>query len=207
MSRHPGDGLVIDEPIGLRERKKHAMRATLSAIALRLAAERGVSQVRVEDIAAEAGVSPRTFNNYFPSKEAAIVGVTASRTQLFRDELRSRPPGEPLHEAMRHAVVALFPEEPDRAWVARSVLVRSEPALLAEERKSDIEVERALAEEIALRIGADARHDLYPRLVAAVVLAGWHTAIQYWLDGPSDITLRETLERTMNQLRIAPPES
>lgn len=205
MSHPKGDGPVTDEPIGLRERKKQAMRATLSAIALRLAAERGVSNVRVEDIAAEAGVSPRTFNNYFPSKEAAIVGVTASRTSLFREELRLRPPGEPIEEALSHAMMALFPEEPDRTWVARSMLVRQEPALMAEERKSDIEVESALAEEIALRVGVDAARDLYPRLVAAVVLAATHAAIQYWLDGPANITLRETLQRAMNQLRIAPP--
>ena len=195
----------MDEPVGLRERKKQAMRASLSAIALRLAAERGINQVRVEDIAAEAGVSPRTFNNYFPSKEAAIVGVTANRTALFRTALRARPAGESLDEALGHAAAALFPEEPDRAWVARSQLVRSEPSLVAEERKSDLAVERALAEEIALRIGADAERELFPRLAAATVLAAFHAAIQYWLDAPSEVELRETLRLALGQLRLIPP--
>src|SRR3954447_13550877 len=58
---------------GLRERKKQQTREALSWAALRLAVERGYGNVLVEDIAAEAGVSPRTFNNYFAGKAEAIV--------------------------------------------------------------------------------------------------------------------------------------
>lgn len=198
--------MTADQPNpGLRERKKQAMRASLSAIALRLAVERGADQVRVEDIAAEAGVSPRTFNNYFPSKEAAIVGTAADRAELFRAELRSRLPGEPLHEALRHAILVLFPDEPDRAWLTRAHLLRSEPALVGEERKSDAEIERVLAEEIAHRIGADVRSDLYPRLMAATFLAAVHAALQFWLDAPPGTTLRETVRQAVDQLRLVPP--
>ncbi|HEY5017289.1 MAG TPA: helix-turn-helix domain-containing protein, partial [Streptosporangiaceae bacterium] len=57
---------------GLRERKKLATRQALGAAAMRLAIERGLENVLVEDIAAAADVSPRTFNNYFASKYEAI---------------------------------------------------------------------------------------------------------------------------------------
>ena len=62
-----------------------------------------------------------------------------------------------------------------------------------------------LAEEIALRIGADARRDLYPRIAAAAVLGTIHAAIQYWLDASADVALRDTLRTAMRQLRLRPP--
>ncbi|MDO3403012.1 TetR family transcriptional regulator [Mycolicibacterium neoaurum] len=182
---------------GLRERKKREMRARLSAIALDLAVEHGVAGVRIDQIASAAGVSPRTFNNYFPSKEAAIVGVAAIRADVFRATLHARPADEPLAEALRAAAAALFTDEPDRTWMARSRLIRSEPSLFAEERKSDIEVERVIAAEIGDRTGTDPHVDLAPRLAAATVIAAIHAAVQYWLDVPAAGTLREVVERAI----------
>lgn len=190
-----------DTAPGLRERKKAHTRTMLSTAALRLAMERGVANVRVEDIAAEAGMSTRTFNNYFPNKEAAIVGVAALRADHFCAALRARPAKEELHDALTAAVLDLFAEEPDREWIARSQLIRDEPALLAEERKSDLHIERTIAAEIANRYGLDPTADLRPRLAAALVVSTIHAAIRYWLDIPAG-TLRQTLTAAMAQIHI-----
>lgn len=71
----------------------------------------------VEDIAAAAGVAPRTFNNYFPSKEAAIVAEGTDRATRMRDAMRARPEGEPLWTALRHVLTGSLTSEgePDRA--------------------------------------------------------------------------------------------
>ena len=75
---------------GMRERKKLATREALSAAALRLALEHGPQNVRVDDIAEAAGVSPRTYNNYFSSREQAIVVRARRGTRSARRSRTAR---------------------------------------------------------------------------------------------------------------------
>lgn len=63
-----------EEELGLRERKRRATRRAIQHAALELATERGFDRVTIDEISHAANVSPRTFFNYFPSKESAIIG-------------------------------------------------------------------------------------------------------------------------------------
>jgi AcrR family transcriptional regulator len=124
---------------GLRERKKRETRIALSWAAIRLTVERGLDNVRVEDIAAEAGVSLRTFRNYFSNKAEAIAARHVDRILGIADELRARPASEPLWEAITNAVEAQFAlgqdsggKPPDEQWIAGVRLMMSEPALQGE---------------------------------------------------------------------------
>lgn len=58
--------------VGRRESKRRETRDALIASARRLFAERGYQATTVADIAAGAGVAPRTFFGYFPTKEAVL---------------------------------------------------------------------------------------------------------------------------------------
>src|ERR1700686_4935193 len=106
-SRHPELGRP-GRPTGLRERKKLATRQALGAAAMRLAVERGLENVLVEDIAAAAEVSPRTFNNYFASKYEAICALALDRSFQIGEALRERPASESLWDAVRNAVLDVY---------------------------------------------------------------------------------------------------
>src|ERR1700729_1087399 len=58
--------------IGLRERRRRQTSADIRGAAVRLIRERGFDKATIEAICAEAGISVRTFFNYFPNKESAI---------------------------------------------------------------------------------------------------------------------------------------
>src|ERR1700683_4599448 len=93
-------------PASLRERKKLAARHELRRVTLRLVAERGFSNVTVEEIAEAANVSPRTFFNYFPSKEAALFGADPELAAATRDAIVNQTPGEPVVTVLRSIMTA-----------------------------------------------------------------------------------------------------
>ena len=99
-------GVMTEEPsLGLRERKKRGTRRALSDAALTLAFENGLENVTREDIAERAGVSLRTFSNYFTGKYDAIAYRQTERVRHSLDALRRRPADEPLWAAVTAAVL------------------------------------------------------------------------------------------------------
>jgi len=175
--------------VGLRERKKRATRAALSAAALELSVERGVDAVTVDDIAARVDVSPRTFFNYFSCKEEAVLADGVERAQRVVASLAERPSDEPLWDALRDAFVTAVAHdvEPRRDWIARVRLVKVSPALASQHLANFATMEQMLVDEVARRCDC-AAGDLYPRLLVATVVAAVRVAVSHWIDTPDGTT-------------------
>jgi AcrR family transcriptional regulator len=179
---------------GLRERKRRETRAALSLAATRLCVQRGWENVTVDDIAAAANVSPRTFRNYFSTKAEAVAAGHLERMLRIADDLRARPGNEPLWTAITNSIAAQF-EPPARKsealqdahrWVERIRFIVTEPAIRGEVLKASAAAQVELAEVIAERVGARRAKDLYPQMAAVVVIAVVVTVMDRWLrDGPS----------------------
>jgi AcrR family transcriptional regulator len=195
---------------GLRERKKLAVRQALGSAALRLAVERGLENVTVDDITAEAGVSLRTFGNYFSSKYEAICALGTDRARRVGAELRGRPAGEPLWDAITAAMLAHYEgagRAPDGAWLAGLKQVLSAPAIRGEYLKINSEMQEALAEAIAARTRRDLDQDMYPRILAGAVIAAAQVAVRRWAAADPPVPLRPLLEEAFGQLATACSES
>jgi AcrR family transcriptional regulator len=194
---------------GLRERKKQETRDALSWAALRLAVERGLNEVLVEDIAAAAGVSARTFNNYFSSKAEAITYRHLDRALRAAVELAARPASEPLWDAIAAAALSVAGDDsntPDADWQAGVRLMLREPALQGEYLKVAAAADREVAAAVAARTGTDPVRDMYPHLVAASVSSALQVATWQWLSADPPVAMTTLLRDAFRQIANGLPD-
>jgi AcrR family transcriptional regulator len=192
---------------GLRERKKQATRRALHEAALRLVAERGLDGVSVDDIAERAGVSPRTFFNYFPAKDDAVLGLdeTASRRQVAA--FLARPAGESPLQALRAVArdqAAEIAGETD-LWPLRLRVIDAHPVLIGRLAASFGEAERVLAEAIAQRTGTRVGVDVHPTLLAGVAGVAMRTALHRWLATDFTLSLPGLVDEAWNAIAAGLP--
>ncbi|MFI9467118.1 TetR family transcriptional regulator [Streptomyces sp. NPDC052492] len=208
---------------GLRERKKRATRAALTEAAVRLAAEQGADQVTVEAISAAAGVSVRTFFNYFDSRDDAFVVVDADASERVRRSLLAAPPGLSPLEALREALATELreAERQHELWSLHARVLRASPHLLVRNLGAQMADETGLAEAIAARIRAGGRAGetpappadgvdraapgLYPRLLAAVAGSAVRVSVQHWCERPDDAAFADVFHEVFALLAAGLP--
>lgn len=193
-------GVMVITP-GLRERKKLDTRRALSDAALKLAFEHGLDNVTREAVASLAGVSLRTFNNYFTGKYEALAYRQTERMRRSIAALRQRPADEPLWTSITEAV--LEPVEADFADLygaenmlpSRKELVEVRKLMLRPEIRNAVsnELFDEWVEAIAERTGTDPARDMYPRLVAAVVRAVGDAATDAYVTADPPVAIIDLL--------------
>jgi AcrR family transcriptional regulator len=170
---------------GLRERHRKRTAADLEAAALDLFTERGFDAVTIDDIAAAADVSRRTFFRYYGSKEDVILSDHPKRLDELQAALDRRPADEPALAALRHAIMSLADsyEEQREHMVRRFTLMAETPALVARSLCLQRNWETAVTEMLAARMDVDPAEDLRPGVVAATTMAAMRVATANWLAG------------------------
>lgn len=179
----PGTRDVVEraegpEP-GLRDRKKRETRSRIHRAAVELALARGTDRVTADDIALSAGVSPRTFFNYFATKEDAFAGIDPGIVERLAAAVRARPPHENAAQAVRAVVAAHLAtlESDEQLWRRRRELAAREPALAMRLAGTTDAVERALVDAAVERAGVDRATDLRPALAAHQAMAAVRAAV------------------------------
>lgn len=163
----------------------------LELIALRLFAEQGFEETTVDQIAAAAGVSRRTFFRYFDSKAGALWGEFDTEVATIRRLLDELPAGLPVMTAVRQAVITAnhYRAEDVPELRARMNLIGSVPALAASAAVHYDAWERAVSDFVARRAGQPA-DSLYPLAVGRATLAACRAAYDRWVThADADLTV------------------
>ncbi len=195
---------------GLREAKRRATAHALAEAAFDLAVERGVDGFTIDDVAARAGYSRRTFANHFSCKEGAITGLAVER---LRDGIESMPPtpeDTPLLEwlrdlAQRQLSGGMLP-------LLRRLRALAEEHRTLEPYLADVQVQirRTAQDAVAARAGTG-----MSRLSAHILVGAAYGALMSVLDGtvpirfpgdpdpgaPDAVTVDEFLATVFTHLR------
>lgn len=188
-------------PSTLRDRRKQETRNQIRRVALQLIEERGYDAVTVDLISERAGVSVRTFFNYFASKESAMVATpppvpTAAvqkflarrgRTDLFAD----------LGELASSQLEADDPLPSD--FEAAMQIVMGVPALAKLQFAALVDLETQFVELIAQRLGLGVE-DEQPAVIAAAFMGAVRVAGQRWSQNPDQRSLSDEVRACLSFL-------
>jgi AcrR family transcriptional regulator len=103
--------MAEQSPSGIRERKKLRTREALIEAAATLCLQKGFDHTTVEQIAAAADVSTRTFSRYFPTKESVVVAMTGDMDRYLAASLAKQPTDITEYEALMRAHLEVFGPE------------------------------------------------------------------------------------------------
>ena len=209
--------MTLDPAIaGLRERKRLATARAIEMAAITLVAEKGLDRVTVDEISRVADISPRTFFNYFASKESALVGATPEPPTSDAISSYVNDSGGTVFDGLG-ALLAAATEgasNDTELMLKRRSLLKDYPQLFAMRMAAMREFEDRVREIVALRLVADdpalaTDSDLLlsrSRLITNVAFGAMKHAWVSWADKEGGTSLSEKLKDSFDELgRILAP--
>ncbi|MDH2342820.1 TetR/AcrR family transcriptional regulator [Bradyrhizobium sp. SSUT77] len=193
-------GAKSPEGPGLRERKLQETRGRLTRAAMALFLERGFEATTIDDIAAAADVSRRSFFHYFASKEDVVAAWQEGAAAALVTEVVARPAGETMLTAAENAIVAAVKRIDPAEAAAMSRLKRDNPALQARDQLKYEKLERALADGLAQR-ARNKSDRLKARLVAMIATGAMRVGGESWIGEGAREKPEAFVKRTFDAIR------
>jgi AcrR family transcriptional regulator len=168
----PGQLTAVPAPSGQTRRRRRTQRALQNA-AIALVGTRGLADVTADDIAAEAGVSRRTFFNHFPTKAAALFDPDPSDAERLAELLAAASGSADPWRALQSALVS-FVAGHENVIVVRRRLIAASPALAQYHRAAHEHVEVAIDHWARAQPGLDDfLATLYAHTAGAILLGAF----------------------------------
>jgi AcrR family transcriptional regulator len=187
----------------LRTRKKLENRDTLARMAAKLFRARGFEAVTLDEIAAAAGVSRRTYFRYYATKEAVVFPHAADRLDRFRAMLARFRVERVPYAAVRKACLEMAREfgEHREHLLEQHEIVQGSVALIAHEQALDLEWEAAMAE--ALLRGSSRAARLRANVLAGALMGAVRATLREWFLGEAKADPIYLAEGTLDLLSSA----
>lgn len=169
-------------------RRGRATRQRLLDCTLELLRSTSYRDVKVVDIAREAGTSPATFYQYFPDVEAAILVLAEDMARsgqelagLVRDQPWKGAPGEATARALVDGVLSFWEENRSVMRVVELATLEGDQRFRKIRTSMLNELTKALAEQVERSSGAGRARDEDPMAAAGVLVAMLaHVAAHRW---------------------------
>lgn len=194
--------MFVGSRSSLKQIKANAVAASIADAALALFDEKGFDVVTVDEIAAAAGISRRSFFRYFPTKEDVVVAGHAKFGTKIADAVRARPEGEDVWSSLRRGYDVLADNtDRDPEAAARTMrVVNGTASLRAHTLEKHIGWAVDLAPEIARRLGGADIHRLEADALVHASFACLDIALFHFTLSPSS-SLHDKLDATFDALR------
>jgi AcrR family transcriptional regulator len=179
ISKKKAGESVLPSTPGLRQRKRQQTRERLTEAAMALFLERGFEATTLDDIAAAADVSRRSFFHYFASKEDVVFAWQEESTASLIAAVAARPANESMLTAAENAILTMVGQLKPGEAMAIARLKRDNPALQARDQVKYEKLERALAEALGKRAGHQSEK-LEARLVAMIATGAMRIGGEFW---------------------------
>ncbi|MET4002753.1 AcrR family transcriptional regulator [Arthrobacter sp. UYCu511] len=184
-----------------RELNKAATREAIALAALDFLRSGDLNTFTVDDVAEAAGVSRRTFFNYFSSVEAAVASFTQNYLDQVIVELEARPAGEPLLESAQIALSALGNAH-DLGILAETFALTQDPQLSRFQLQAWDECSTKITQFARDRMPAGTDELFLFTLVGAVIGGGRAAFLVWFLEHGTDVT-QASLSDLRNKLQAA----
>ncbi len=184
-------GIFTSMPRAPQTARSERTREALRRAALVRFLAQGVEDTSAEQIAADAGVSLRTFYRHFTSKHDLLFADYDAGLQWFRSALSGRPPAEPVIESVQAAIFA-FPYDVEA--VTRIAALRAEELdperIVRHIRQVETDFADAVAERLRAAAPSSAADPLRVAVTARCIAAAVFAAMEVWMLG-ADRSLAE----------------
>ncbi|QOZ33481.1 TetR family transcriptional regulator [Bradyrhizobium sp. CCBAU 53421] len=187
---------------GLRERNRRETLQRITDVGMELFLANGFDATTLDEIAAAAGISRRTFFYYFKSKDDILLAHIAGYDDALKASIRDHAAAGAPIDVVRDALLDISARFQTSRTVAISRLIRDSEVLSSRRHRNDLHREQVVYETLCeLWPGKDRRDRL--RLVAMAASGALRIAVDAWLEQGGRRQLTKYVQEAFANLKAA----